>query len=137
MQLITKTTKLGSTEADTDTTKMGSIYRKTSRKVRAFTFSSTALALGAVAILLLFQAPQGSCQTEVTSTETTANTTIAERQESSNSIKCQEGLMLSVWQPQDNLTFGDRFSRGLVYFFALCLPIYRSFNCLRSLYGSD
>lgn len=33
--------------------------------------------------------------------------------------QCQDGLMLSVWQPEDNLTFGDRFSRGLVYFLAL------------------
>lgn len=29
---------------------------------------------------------------------------------------CVDGLMLSAWLPQENLTFGDRFSRGLVYF---------------------
>uniref|UniRef100_A0AAG5CWT8 Calx-beta domain-containing protein n=2 Tax=Anopheles atroparvus TaxID=41427 RepID=A0AAG5CWT8_ANOAO len=33
--------------------------------------------------------------------------------------KCQDGLILPVWQPEDNLTTGDRIARGLVYFFAL------------------
>ncbi|XP_035894725.1 sodium/calcium exchanger 3 isoform X1 [Anopheles stephensi] len=33
--------------------------------------------------------------------------------------KCQDGLLLSVWQPEDNLTTGDRIARGLVYFFSL------------------
>uniref|UniRef100_A0A1Q3FVJ1 Putative ca2+/na+ exchanger ncx1 n=1 Tax=Culex tarsalis TaxID=7177 RepID=A0A1Q3FVJ1_CULTA len=32
---------------------------------------------------------------------------------------CEDGLMLSVWTPQDNLTTGDRFARGMVYFLAL------------------
>ncbi|XP_055590446.1 sodium/calcium exchanger 3-like [Uranotaenia lowii] len=32
---------------------------------------------------------------------------------------CEDGLLLSVWQPQENLTAGDRFARGLVYFFAM------------------
>lgn len=32
---------------------------------------------------------------------------------------CEDGLLLSVWTPQDNLTTGDRFARGMVYFFAL------------------
>lgn len=30
--------------------------------------------------------------------------------------KCVDGLMMSAWQPDTNLTFGDRFSRGTVYF---------------------
>lgn len=37
----------------------------------------------------------------------------------SNGITCQDGLLLRVWQPEDNLTTGDRIARGLVYFFAL------------------
>lgn len=32
---------------------------------------------------------------------------------------CEAGLMLPVWMPQENLTTGDRFARGLVYFAAL------------------
>ena len=32
---------------------------------------------------------------------------------------CQEGLLLPIWLPQTNLTMGDRFGRGLVYFCAL------------------
>lgn len=32
---------------------------------------------------------------------------------------CEDGLLLKVWEPQDNLTTGDRFARGMVYFFAL------------------
>lgn len=33
--------------------------------------------------------------------------------------KCQPGLLFPVWMPDDNLTFGDRFSRGLVYFLGM------------------
>jgi len=32
---------------------------------------------------------------------------------------CEDGLMLKVWMPQDNLTTGDRIARGMVYFFIL------------------
>lgn len=32
---------------------------------------------------------------------------------------CEDGLMLSAWRPKENLTFGDRFSRGLVYFLVM------------------
>lgn len=32
---------------------------------------------------------------------------------------CVDGLMMNAWQPQTNLTFGDRFSRGLVYFLVM------------------
>lgn len=38
----------------------------------------------------------------------------------STSIKCKDGLLLSVWRPYENLTFGDRFARGFVYFLILC-----------------
>ncbi|XP_070493895.1 sodium/calcium exchanger Calx isoform X2 [Chironomus tepperi] len=31
----------------------------------------------------------------------------------------EDGLMLSVWQPQHGISLGDRFARGAVYFFAL------------------
>lgn len=34
--------------------------------------------------------------------------------------KCEDGLLLKVWQPSENLTIGDRFSRGLVYFIIMC-----------------
>jgi len=30
--------------------------------------------------------------------------------------ECEPGLVLPVWYPQDDLSFGDRFARGLVYF---------------------
>jgi solute carrier family 8 (sodium/calcium exchanger) len=33
--------------------------------------------------------------------------------------KCEPGLLLAVWQPEDNLTTGDRVARGMVYFFCL------------------
>lgn len=39
---------------------------------------------------------------------------------SSNAIKCRDGLLFPVWRPIENITGGDRFARGLVYFLALC-----------------
>lgn len=33
--------------------------------------------------------------------------------------KCTDGLLLSVWKPEDNLTTGDRIARGMVYFSCL------------------
>ena len=33
--------------------------------------------------------------------------------------QCQDGLLLPVWNPQDNLSVGDRLARGLVYFSAM------------------
>ncbi|XP_066994967.2 sodium/calcium exchanger Calx [Anabrus simplex] len=33
--------------------------------------------------------------------------------------QCQPGLLLPVWQPQENLSIGDRVARGIVYFFAM------------------
>ncbi|XP_055851754.1 sodium/calcium exchanger 3 isoform X3 [Episyrphus balteatus] len=109
---------------NTPTTKMGSIYCKSNRKIRKFTLSSTALAFGMVAVLMAVHAPYGYCQSEEvnstsTSTESTPNTTVAERQESGTTLHCQDGLMISVWRPQENLTFGDRFARGLAYAFAM------------------
>lgn len=35
-------------------------------------------------------------------------------------IKCKDGLLLPAWKPDANLTTGDRFSRGLVYFLVMC-----------------
>lgn len=34
--------------------------------------------------------------------------------------KCKPGLILPIWRPIENLTNGDRFARGLVYFLAMC-----------------
>lgn len=36
------------------------------------------------------------------------------------SIKCKPGLLLPVWQPVNNITFGDRFGRGFFYFLVMC-----------------
>lgn len=35
-------------------------------------------------------------------------------------VKCKDGLLLPMWRPDANLTVGDRFSRGLVYFLVMC-----------------
>jgi len=32
---------------------------------------------------------------------------------------CEDGLLIPMWLPQDNLSTGDRIARGLVYFFAM------------------
>ncbi|CAB3371935.1 Hypothetical predicted protein [Cloeon dipterum] len=32
---------------------------------------------------------------------------------------CEDGLVIPMWLPQENLTAGDRFARGFVYFFAM------------------
>lgn len=42
-----------------------------------------------------------------------------EKEEEESDTKCHDGLIFKVWQPEDNLTLGDRVSRGLVYFLAL------------------
>ena len=34
-------------------------------------------------------------------------------------VKCVDGLMLKVWMPQENISFSDRFIRGMVYFLIL------------------
>lgn len=34
--------------------------------------------------------------------------------------QCVEGILLGVWQPQDNLSVSDKVGRGTVYFIALC-----------------
>lgn len=70
-------------------------------------------------------------QTEInTETETqtdgeTQTETITEIQsdykpKSTNENKCKEGLLLPVWRPVENITNGDRFARGLVYFLVMC-----------------
>lgn len=40
--------------------------------------------------------------------------------ENPNRLKCKDGLLLSVWRPLENITFGDRFGRGLFYFLVMC-----------------
>lgn len=37
----------------------------------------------------------------------------------SDDTKCEPGLLLPVWEPQEELSFGDRFARGLAYFLAM------------------
>lgn len=37
----------------------------------------------------------------------------------SDDSKCEDGLIIPMWRPQEGLTFGDRFARGLVYFLSL------------------
>lgn len=51
-----------------------------------------------------------------------ATTTTAEDVSNETSIldkNCSEGLMLPLWQPQTNLTTGDRVARAIVYFTAM------------------
>lgn len=38
---------------------------------------------------------------------------------SEDSTECSEGLVIPMWQPQTNLSTGDRVARGLVYFFVM------------------
>lgn len=38
---------------------------------------------------------------------------------SGNKLTCQDGLLLTVWLPQENVSLGDRIARGLVYFFVM------------------
>lgn len=47
------------------------------------------------------------------------NTIITKLDKSEEETICQEGLMLPVWLPQENLSFNDRFLRGSVYFVIL------------------
>lgn len=56
-----------------------------------------------------------------TSTEI-SNQTISGTAESSvlDGTQCVEGILLSVWQPQANLSTIDRIGRGIVYFLAMC-----------------
>ncbi|GAB0087603.1 sodium/calcium exchanger 3 [Sergentomyia squamirostris] len=65
---------------------------------------------------LLFAIASVTIASIAASTHDDTNVTVMEDK---NAVECVDGLMLPVWQPSDNLTFGDRFSRGLVYFFAL------------------
>lgn len=65
---------------------------------------------------------EAETETEITTDADNEASTMPIRVEiqSSNGIKCKDGLLLPVWRPTENLTNGDRFARGLVYFFALC-----------------
>lgn len=35
-------------------------------------------------------------------------------------LKCRDGLLFPVWQPQTNITVGDQVARGLFYFLIMC-----------------
>ncbi|CAL8099908.1 unnamed protein product [Orchesella dallaii] len=39
--------------------------------------------------------------------------------ESEELPRCEPGLLFPVWEPQEDLSFGDRFARGLAYFLAM------------------
>lgn len=60
----------------------------------------------------------------VNTTENNANDSISEPvsepiQTRRLPIKCKDGLILRAW-PIENITNGDRFARGMVYFLAMC-----------------
>lgn len=64
-------------------------------------------------------------ETETQTDDETQTETITEIQsdyklKSTNENKCKEGLLLPVWRPIENITNGDRFARGLVYFLVMC-----------------
>lgn len=45
-----------------------------------------------------------------------ANATSTEKKDG----QCQDGLLIPMWRPYENLSTGDRVARGLVYFIAMC-----------------
>lgn len=57
------------------------------------------------------------CTWHVLSEASPVNKSLVEEEEADT--KCHDGIFLSVWKPEDNLTLGDRFARGLVYFLAM------------------
>lgn len=63
---------------------------------------------------------------ESTSTDTIETTTFIEDElttvfnRKKVDKKCKDGLLLPAWRPTTNLTWGDKFSRGLCYFLAMC-----------------
>ncbi|XP_065371386.1 sodium/calcium exchanger Calx isoform X2 [Calliphora vicina] len=48
-----------------------------------------------------------------------SNSSLALPQTSSSDVECNEGLVVPMWNPQTNLSTGDRVARGLVYFFIM------------------
>lgn len=66
-----------------------------------------------------------SCFAAAASTETSMdddpidNTTVIIGRLHDDGANCQQGLMLPVWLPQDHLTWGDRMSRGSIYFMVM------------------
>lgn len=87
------------TQIDTTTTEEG--------KVTTTTDASTTLSL----------APS----TEIVPVDSTTVAVIEKSEVSvEKPVKCKDGLLLPMWRPDANLTYGDRFSRGLVYFLVLC-----------------
>lgn len=66
-----------------------------------------------------------STETETQTDDETQTETITEilsdyKPKSTDENKCKEGLLLPVWRPVENITNGDRFARGLVYFLVMC-----------------
>lgn len=60
-----------------------------------------------------------AASTEASMDDPIDNTTVIIGRLHDDGANCQEGLMLPVWLPQDHLTWGDRMSRGSIYFFVM------------------
>lgn len=73
--------------------------------------------MGPLLLLLLFVS--FDAMTGVSGVRIYDNNTIITSLDDADTIVCQEGLMLPVWLPQDNLTLSERVKRGIVYFSVL------------------
>ena len=51
---------------------------------------------------------------------TSASNGTAEKEEEDKERKCKEGMIIPLWQPQDNLSTGDKAARAIIYFSGLC-----------------
>lgn len=60
-----------------------------------------------------------AASTEASMDDPIDNTTVIIGRLHDDGANCQEGLMLPVWLPQDHLTWGDRLSRGSIYFMVM------------------
>lgn len=60
-----------------------------------------------------------TASTLIESSEQDNITIVASAQEHESYAKCVDGMMIEAWKPVDNLSFGERFKRGFVYFCAL------------------
>jgi solute carrier family 8 (sodium/calcium exchanger) len=72
--------------------------------------------LASISLLILLAFTQGSYAQE-NGNGKAANETDEEEEDVEG--RCDPGLVLPVWMPQDDLSTGDRFARGLAYFLAM------------------
>lgn len=70
-----------------------------------------------IAIIILFALAASSTVNGVTFSDN--NTIVTSLVRADEKTVCQDGLLLSVWQPQDNITLQDVWIRGTVYFMIL------------------